>query len=233
MKNLSAPFFALVIFATLSSTQAALVFEKSEVDLKPAITDQTAVAHFKYTNTGDKPVKIVSVKPSCGCTTAEPPKDPVGPGASGEIVATFNIGQRMGAQTKTITVQTDSPNDPAIILTLHATIPTLLEVQPTFLYWSRLAPRDPRTIEAKVGQDFPVTKLDVTCTDAEVKFETTPGPDHKIFRIKITPPDSTRPISAQLKITPDFPKEKPKTYNVYLRIDAPAARPTPTSPPPQ
>ena len=54
---------------------------------------------------------------------------------AGEITATFTIGNRVGVQKKTITVVTDDQQEPTM-LNLTATIPRLLEVQPTFLFWS-------------------------------------------------------------------------------------------------
>ena len=77
MKNLLC--IATLTLALLGSARAALVWENPVADLHPSISDQTAVAHFKYKNTGDKPIKITSVKPSCGCTTAAPPNDPIAP----------------------------------------------------------------------------------------------------------------------------------------------------------
>ena len=78
----------------MAGGSAALTWETTEVDVHPTLSDKTAVAHFKYKNTGDKPVKITSVHPSCGCTTAALAKDVVAPNESGEITATFNIGDR-------------------------------------------------------------------------------------------------------------------------------------------
>jgi Protein of unknown function (DUF1573) len=202
--------------------RAALVWENPEVDLHPTLSDKTAVAHFKYKNTGDQPVKITAVQPSCGCTTAAPPKDAIAPGASGEIVATFNIGDRSGEQTKTIRVTTDEPKSEGIALKLRATIPRLLEFAPAFLYWRRGEERAPKTIEVKVG-DFPVTKLDVTSTDPAIKVESAPVPNKKAFRITITPETGNRPVNAALKILPDFPKEAPKTFYANVRVDAPVA----------
>ena len=200
--------------------RAALVWENPEVDLHPTLSDKTAVAHFKYKNTGDKPVKITAVQPSCGCTTAAPPKDAIAPGASGEIVATFNIGERIGEQTKTIRVATDEPNSEGIALKLKATIPRLLEYTPAFLYWRRGEEHAPKTIEVKIG-DFPVTKLDVTSTDPAIKVESAAVPNEKTFRITVTPEPGNRPINAALKIQPDFPKDAPKTFYANVRVDAP------------
>jgi len=211
-----------LVLALGFSARAALVWENPEVDLHPTLSDKTAVAHFKYKNTGDKPIKITQVQPSCGCTTAAPPKDPVAPGGSGEIVATFNIGDRTGEQTKTIQVRTDEPNAQGTALTLKATIPRLLEYTPAFLYWRLGEEHAPKTIEVKIG-DFPVTKLDVTSSDPAIKIESAAVPNEKAFRITVTPGAGDHPINAALKIQPDFPKDAPKTFYANVRVDAPGA----------
>jgi hypothetical protein len=216
------------LLATVCPVRAALEWENQVVDLHPGISDESAVAHFKYKNTGDKPVTIKSVRPSCGCTTAAPPTKPIAPGESGEIVATFHIGDRNGAQTKTIQVLTDA-NDASTTLTLHADVPRILVLTPTFLYWPSNQPIEPKTIEAKIGGDFPVTKLSLQCTDPSVESKAELVPNEKAFRITIAPKPGNRPVNASLRIEPDFPKGKPKIFSVYLRIDAhPAATATAT-----
>ena len=211
-----------LVLALGFSARAALVWENPEVDLHPTVSDKTAVAHFKYKNAGDKPIKITQVQPSCGCTTAAPPKDPIAPGGTGEIVATFTIGDRIGEQTKTIQVHTDDPNAEVTALKLKATIPRLLEYTPSFLYWRQGEEHTPKTITVKIG-DFPITKLDVTSTDPSIKIESVAVPDEKAFRITITPDAGKRPINAALKIQPDFPKDAPKTFYANVRVDAPGA----------
>ncbi len=194
------------------------------VELHPKVSDENAVAHFKYKNTGDAPVRITTVRPSCGCTTAAPPADAIAPGASGAIEATFHIGDRMGVQIKTIQVATDPADAGSTSLTLRATVPTVLEMTPNFLFWPAAQPVEPKTIEVKLGGDFPVTKLNVTCTDPDVKAVAEKVPNEKGFRITVTPKPGNRPINATLRVEPDYPKEKPKIYTAYVRIDAhPAA----------
>jgi len=59
---------------------------------------------FRFKNTGDKPLVISRVQPSCGCTIAEQSKEPVAPGAEGQVKATFNSEGRTGANHKTLFV---------------------------------------------------------------------------------------------------------------------------------
>jgi hypothetical protein len=220
--------FAVVtlVFTLAGFSRAALVWETTEADLHPSLADKTAVAHFKYKNTGDKPVKITSVHPSCGCTTAALAKDVVQPNEGGEVVATFNIGDRSGVQTKTISVMTDEENGQTTILKLKATIPQLLQVTPIFIYWSAGDELKPKTITVEVGAEFPVTKLTVTSTDKSIATEVASGPKEKTFRIIVTPTESGRPINAALKIEPDFPKDAPKSFYANVRVDS-RAKPVP------
>jgi hypothetical protein len=59
---------------------------------------------FRFKNTGDKPLVITRVQPSCGCTIAEQPTEPVAPGGEGLIKASFNSEDRTGINHKTLYV---------------------------------------------------------------------------------------------------------------------------------
>jgi hypothetical protein len=59
---------------------------------------------FRFRNSGSKPLVIERVQPSCGCTVAEQPKEPIAPGAEGLIKATFTSQGRTGINHKTLNV---------------------------------------------------------------------------------------------------------------------------------
>jgi hypothetical protein len=104
--------FAFILSIVICVTaRAELKWEQTAVELHPAPTDKEAVGHFKYQNTGSRPVRFKSVHTSCGCTAAQSQKEEVPPGEKGEITATFKIGDRTGTQVKTVTVQTDDPTN--------------------------------------------------------------------------------------------------------------------------
>jgi Protein of unknown function (DUF1573) len=72
---------------------------------------------FAFKNTGDKPLVIYSVKPSCGCTAAEPPKEPIAPGETGEIKGTFDSNGKVGSQHKSmfVTANTKGKTDHELV----------------------------------------------------------------------------------------------------------------------
>ncbi|MFW5759375.1 MAG: DUF1573 domain-containing protein, partial [Cyclobacteriaceae bacterium] len=58
---------------------------------------------FTFTNSGNTPLIISNVKPSCGCTVTEYTKEPVMPGKQGFVKATYDT-KRMGIFNKSIRV---------------------------------------------------------------------------------------------------------------------------------
>ena len=63
---------------------------------------------FHFKNTGDKPLVIQKVQPSCGCTVAETPEKPIAPGEEGVIKGAFDSNGRQGMQHKSLSVQANT-----------------------------------------------------------------------------------------------------------------------------
>ncbi|NDV67624.1 DUF1573 domain-containing protein [Dysgonomonas sp. 25] len=66
---------------------------------------------FKFKNTGDAPLIVQRVQPSCGCTASDYTKEPILPGKEGSITVTFNPAGYNGAFDKKLTVFTNVPNE--------------------------------------------------------------------------------------------------------------------------
>jgi Protein of unknown function (DUF1573) len=193
--------FTLSIVLCLTA-RAGLKWDQTAIELHPTVTDKQAIGHFKYENTGDKPVKFKSVKTSCGCTAAQTQKEEVPAGEKGEITATFNIGERTGTQVKTVTVETDDPANVTTVLTLKAVIPQQLEITPTFVFWGQGEAPKPKTIVVRAAKDFPVKHLKVTSSspDFQTKVEETGNGQ---FKIDVQPQETNRQIASTLTIQPE------------------------------
>lgn len=63
---------------------------------------------YRFLNSGNKPLIIARVQPSCGCTVAEQPEEPIQPGKEGVIKASFNSEGRTGINNKTIYVMANT-----------------------------------------------------------------------------------------------------------------------------
>lgn len=96
---------------------AKIQFETPVYDFGTVEEGEKVQYAFKFKNTGKKPLIIKSAKASCGCTVPKPSKEPIAPGATGEIPVTFDSNGRGPEVLKTITVTSNAfPNQTLIKL---------------------------------------------------------------------------------------------------------------------
>ena len=214
-------FLSVVSLWIAAAAQAALVWEKTTIELNPVLGAPNAVGVFKYENKGGTPIHFKSApRTSCGCTVAALQKNEVAPGEKGEITATFNIGDRTGVQMKTITVETDDPQNPTTVLTLKANIAQLLELQPAFVFWQAGEEAKPKTILAKAGKGVTLKNLEVTSSSGDFTAKVEPGPAGQ-FKINVQPKDTAKALNATLTVKPDAGSGAAKVYYAQARVMPP------------
>ncbi len=76
---------------------------------------------FVFTNEGNEPLILSSVKASCGCTTPSWTKEPIMPGKTGTIKVKYNTNNQ-GGFTKTITVMSNAVNSPRLTLKIKGKV---------------------------------------------------------------------------------------------------------------
>ena len=93
-----------ILFLNFSVAKSQkITFLEPEHDFGQIEENGGNVSHtFEFINEGDSPLVILSVKPSCGCTTPDWSKDPIKPGSKGYIVAEYNPKGRPGVFRKSL-----------------------------------------------------------------------------------------------------------------------------------
>lgn len=112
---------------------ATIDFESKVVDYGVLENKADGARKFIFKNNGTEPLVIKNAKGSCGCTVPTWPREPIAPGASGEIGVNYDT-KRVGVFTKTITLTTNADKKP-VILTIKG------EVKPP--------PKETQTLEKK------------------------------------------------------------------------------------
>ncbi len=83
-------------------------FDKVEYDFGTIVEGEKAKGVFKLTNKGKTNLIIFSARGSCGCTVPEWPREAIAPGATAEVKFTFDSKGRVGKQSKTIRLKTNT-----------------------------------------------------------------------------------------------------------------------------
>jgi Protein of unknown function (DUF1573) len=139
MKYLILALLALSTFGTISAQNTAeatvkktetsakskkkapsLTWDKIEHDFGAIPQGKPVTAVFKVKNKSKSPLIFTSVNASCGCTTPNYTKEPIAPGKTGEITATYNA-LAPGEFTKQVTVIT-SLSDEQVVLRLKGKV---------------------------------------------------------------------------------------------------------------
>ncbi|SKB52823.1 Protein of unknown function [Sphingobacterium nematocida] len=110
MKKLLNIATVLIAFISLSAMAVAVgefKFEKETHDFGTIPFNKPASYEFVFNNTGDAPIIVSEVAPSCGCSVADFSKAPIKPGDSGKIKVTYNAATK-GPFTKSFTVKSNT-----------------------------------------------------------------------------------------------------------------------------
>ncbi len=105
MKNLIAILFVgLISLGSYAQEKVAKIeFKTDIIDYGTIEKGSNGVRVFEFTNTGNAPLIISSVKSTCGCTVPKKPKGPIMPGETGKIEVKYDTN-RVNPIRKTITV---------------------------------------------------------------------------------------------------------------------------------
>ena len=154
---------------------------------------------FTLKNTGDKPLEILSVQPTCGCTVADFDKV-IQPGATGKVHAVVDTTQFSGPISKGITVASNDPTQPAAQLTMRAIVKPYVDAFPAGFMRFMLLEGESASQSAILftEEEAPFKIVDVVAPSEEVKVDV----------VKLENPeemtDKGRPGQAQYKINVTF-----------------------------
>lgn len=104
------------ISAAEKANSAKISFAQNTFDFGKLKQGESASFEYTFTNIGKSNLFIRKVTAACGCTAVITSADMIPPGKTGTIKTTFNSAGKIGAQNKTITVITNDPDSPKLIL---------------------------------------------------------------------------------------------------------------------
>ncbi|MEO5782288.1 MAG: DUF1573 domain-containing protein [Ginsengibacter sp.] len=90
--------------ATVFKDSTTVQIIDSVYDFAKVTDGEKVVYSYRFKNTGKNPLIITSAAPSCGCTVADKPEQPVKPGETGVIKVVFNSQGRVGAADKEVRI---------------------------------------------------------------------------------------------------------------------------------
>ncbi len=94
--------------------ESGIEWSKSEYNFGRILRNHAVSVAFEFKNPSMVPLFIMSVEPSCGCTVANYPKEPIKAGQKAEIKITFDA-KDTGHFKKSIAVISNASQSPSIL----------------------------------------------------------------------------------------------------------------------
>ncbi len=108
MKTIFSLFVALFVFVSVGHAQKGVAkFSKETHDFGKVEQGKPVTYKFEFKNTGTDPLVISDAQASCGCTKPTFSREPIMPGQTGTVSATFNAASA-GPFNKSVTVTTNA-----------------------------------------------------------------------------------------------------------------------------
>ncbi len=207
-------------------------------------TETKHTAQFKFTNTGDAPLVIITVVGCCGVTTKGVKNgQKYAPRASGVLEVDYPAGAYPGVVNKQLHMQTNDPEHAVVTLTLKATIVRRVDCKPERL---RLFLRHENagsgtiTLTSLDGRPFSITGFRSTANTLSAEFDPAVTATEFVLKLKadmeklqrnrrgqisieLTHPECKN-VRALYDVVPEFTINPPQILLFNLKANEPVQR---------
>lgn len=222
---------SLLIFLALSAILQAgdLKFENDLYEAHAGVKEDVVTRDFKFTNTGDKAIKILHADAGCSCIAVEffNGKSTYAAGESGIMRVTFKIENAQGIIDKTILVwlEGDPEEKPSSQVTFRIHIPTVASIEPKTLNWDLNSKPEPKSMRVKIDYEKPVRITKVSSSSENFTTEIITVEEGKSYDIRVTPKNTATQGICLIGIESDIELEKYRKQQGFARVASPTTKP--------
>jgi len=169
------------------------------------------ICEFGFKNVGEALLKIIDVKPDCGCTLFTLEKKEYEPGESGMLKIKYHATTQPGVVTRRVPVISNDKAKPEITLTLKATIVARVDYQPKTLNLL-LKDKDQAlpqvTLTSVDGKPFSVTSVKSTANAISADFDASVEATKFVLQLKVDKTQLQRVANGVVEISLTHPEAK-------------------------
>lgn len=190
-----AGFFLVLLFAASAQDQPGLTWESSTLKMETSGWEKRRT-EFHFRNNSQQPVRILSVRTSCGCTVGRPQKEVYAPGEAGALPVTHFSKGAAGLRSYRISVKTEQGE-----YTLQLVVASTEHIQADkrLLTWEHAEARTPKLISLRLKpESFQITAATADQDSVEVQVLDGEKPDEKLLRV--TPRGTSQPGRVRIRL---------------------------------
>ena len=157
---------------------------------------------FAVANDGRKPLTLEPRRAECACTTVVRPGGTVAAGDSGWVEVAFDTARAPGERVRTVTVETNDPERPELVLTLRGVVAADVSATPDHVFFGRV-PRGTsreRVVEIVPADGVTILKVKKDSPRFDLQVERLPASAIRV-RVALRPQDRSGPFDDVLVVT--------------------------------
>jgi hypothetical protein len=140
-------FFPPIVFGDTPTIR----FQEDVFTFQPILEGEFVEVTFEFRNEGGEPLVIHDAVTSCGCTTADYPSYPLGPGESGKINTRFHSKGHAGDNDINLLVKSNDPAVPVKTLRIRGKVIRQWQVKPGRFIFTNLKPNRSFTRKLRIN----------------------------------------------------------------------------------
>ncbi len=189
---------------------AALVCDEPVYDFGEADESATLNHVFSLRNDGDRPIRILKVQATCGCTTAGAAREDLPPGETTDLTTRISLRGRSGPQKYSLTIHTDPPQKPVLRLGIKGAVVRDLRLDPQRLEFTWPTPEDALSARVSVvsggATEFSITGTRVSDASLTAALETVRAGLEYHLLVQIDPQRIQPPFRGYVIVETDHPR---------------------------
>lgn len=220
----------ILLLGGILPINAALEFETPIIEVDAGLNDKTVMRDYKFTNSGEKAVKIKEADGGCSCIQVEVAggKRDYAPGESGLLRATFELGSFQGSVDKQINIwlEGDPEEKPSSTITMRVNIPVIIKLEPKTLKWNVGEKAEAKFIDVEMNYTKPIHITSVIVGNESFAAKLVTVEEGKHYQIEVTPARGTAESGLSIvRIETDADVEKHRVQQGFAVITAQPAKP--------
>jgi len=193
--------FIAALVACCGTCKAAVAWAGTAAECKVETGQEKAVAEFAFRNAGTRAVRVVSLRPSCDCISAQASKPSFAAGEAGVVRVEMALAGLVGRQEKMVNVTTDDPTEKPVELLLVVDIPEAVAIRPRALAWEVGAKLQQKVLTVTVAEPAKAVVTEARCDDARFEVSLEPGAKRGVYRLRVQPVAIGSPVRTTVRLT--------------------------------
>jgi hypothetical protein len=179
----------------ISHSMPSLEVNPTSIDLGTGLASSNGElkAMVSIKNLGTGPLRIVSVRSSCGCTVISPPHSNLDPNQADRFDVTVKVGLQAGPRNSTVTIDSNDPIHPSLTIPVQWRAEPLISIDPDKIDFGAVRPGEKlkRIIAVRPFTSDVPPSLEARCSRPEITltWDGVPGKERQLMVDMVAGPD--------------------------------------------